>query len=1388
MTSDPSTPTSQLDAQHGRRRIAWALALAALVVHLGIGVGGVWTFQPLNYDDPQVLALAQGKSAAAILTESTWYAYKPVYFLSVKLDTFFGDAAFAVAHVHNALLHALAAALLFFVLFGLVRNRWIAGAAALLFAIHPVHAESVAWISSRKDVLSLVFVLAAHLAYRRARDAGSVSIAAPVLLLLGGLTKGTVWIWAGVLLLDEGVELLRRRTRGEPASAGPAFARLVPCLLIAVLGIAADWWMGARHGPGAVEHGVSTASLAAAMAGVHARYLVHLFVPTGLSIDYGIDPAGSWSDPLAWVGLLLLVAALGLLVVAWRRRWPLGVIAAGLWLLGLLPVNNVLPRTAILMADRYLYLPAAGLYLLVLGLLARKPSVRGAVLTLVALVFGVLGILRTGAFADSRTIWADATEKAPQSALAWFQRANDAAVRGAWESAIEWSDTAIALAPRPEILVKARLLKTGALLARIARDAETGRPADESDLQALLDEANGAAALANELESMPMVREDPREVQAEAQVLRGKALEQWRDPASALEAYELAVRTWPEHATAHYDLATLLASTGTSEDLSLAENHLKEAIRHRPDFLDARIQLATVTALQGRLDDALELLGHAERRHGRTPELLFAQAQVHLAGRQDVRKAEELLHELNAMAPDHPKATRLLSDIHLAQGRMLLDQGRSERDRGAMRRALERFEAALRVRPRAWEAQVGAGDALLQLGRYREARARYRKALDVAPQQAWIERLMARTAILEAARLARYAEDDLDRDVSANLVARALELPVTEVDLGFLPFAEELGWFRAVAQRLDAPPPAPAHAGRVLRAVALAATGDEEGALQTLGGVLKVLAPDTPEAATLDTALLLRAHLRGRAGDREGARRDYRYLAERRPDDPLPRLYLLRLDLRAANARLSIARGFPDKPRGIAEAVQGLAEAAESIETFADAHPDVLSAGILATVGDMHRSRWVPALRRLNQLKARFPREPAVHRGQSMVYLTQYSGGGRQAYLHEETARALRLALTLDPLSAQTLLDASQVARAAGDLRRALDHARRARAVELVDDGPAARDLSDLHVAIGREAVKRGDGRAALEAADAARRAAPGSASPWVLLGDAYLGARKVDDAFEAYTRAKELEPLSAEASRGLARGHRQRVLIFRMKAATRKAPKPPPEADPEGWAKMTPRERGDAFQAWQAQADAVRSWRLQWLKQEMREIQAALLLDPEHEGNDELETRLERLRETDPEVLREAYQEAEEHYKAGRTLYDDAELVRALAKFTDATRVFGDHLPAHVYTALTLHQLLLVPGDGTAEARDLEARHWHQAFEALRAADVLDPHERFADRHRVRGLLNDLRWRRESRDDARVAAIRAYDRYVRAMDALGRGAEEAVQTARGRMEKLEKE
>ena len=109
-----------------------------------------------------------------------------------------------------------------------------------------------------------------------------------------------------------------------------------------------------------------------------------------------------------------------------------------------------------------------------------------------------------------------------------------------------------------------------------------------------------------------------------------------------------------------------------------------------------------------------------------------------------------------------------------------------------------------------------------------------------------------------------------------------------------------LPWFAAVADHLESHPK---EAEGVLRAAALAVTGDEMGARRRLQHVLSALSPDTEAKAVLDAALLLRGMLRERARDLEDARRDYRTLAERRPDDPLPRVRLAALALASPSTR-----------------------------------------------------------------------------------------------------------------------------------------------------------------------------------------------------------------------------------------------------------------------------------------------------------------------------------------------------------------------------------------------------------------------------------------------------------------------------------------------------
>ncbi|MFV1958709.1 MAG: tetratricopeptide repeat protein, partial [Planctomycetota bacterium] len=1182
------------------------------------------------------------------------------------------------------------------------------------------------------------------------------------------------------------VEGLRARREGKAVSWRRALVRLGPLFTVALGGVVLDGWMAVTYGPGAVEHGVSMGALAAAMAGVHVRYLLHVVWPLSLSLDYAVRAAGSWADPLAWVGLLTLAAAPVLFVVSVRRAWAVGILAAGLWLLGLLPVNNLWPSTATLMADRYLLVPALGLDLLLLAWLARWRAGRGVVLGLVVVVFGGLTIARTRVFADAERVWDDALEAQPRSALAHFQAGQAALERRSWIVAEKQAAEAIALEPRPEILVKARLLRASALLGRVAEEEGRGRAAAEATARALLEEAKRAGDLALPLDALPGVKADPREIQAEALVLWGQTLERLHDPASALDAYARAVRTWPRSGAAHYDLATLLLASGGKEALKEAEGHLREARRLQADFLDATLQLGNVLALQGRADEALRVLRAAEKRHGRTPDVLFALAQVHLAGRRDVSRAEALLAEIRRKAPHHPKAARLLSDIHLVRARVLLAQGRTTRRRSVLEEALKRFDAAAEAQPRRWEAQVGAGDTLLELGRYRRARARYRRAIARPRGQVWTHRPVARAAVLEAAWRERTATRDADREEAARLVAGAVRSSATRIDLGLLALGEELPWLARVADAFDRGGKEGLLAAGVLRAAALAVTGDEAGARGRLDSVFRALGPASAERDVLDGALLLRATLRDRGGLRDEARRDYALLADRRPGDPLPRLRLLQLDLREAGARLAIAKGHADDREGLRKALAKTERATERILAFAARYPDLLGAGLLAAEAEMGQERWIPVLRRLNRLVELHPRDPSVYRGQATVYVRQYFAT-RMPETLKEAIRVLQKAQLLDPRDVRTLLERSQVARIGGDLKAAVALARQARSLELVAGGSPARQLVGLYGAIGRAALKRGNTRAALQAAAQARQVAPDEADPWVLEGDVYLRARKYDRAFDAYRTARELEPESDEAGRGLAAAHRERALVFRLRGLAVRRPSRPDIEDPDAWAKLDGAGRRKATRTWEARRARVEEERDVWRRRERAELEAALRLDPQAEEAEDVRKRIASLRNQDPDARRKAMLEAQDLLVEGVILLDQRRRLEAIRAFEGAIARNPNLGRAHYRLVAAIYDVLRLPGERTDAEKRRETRLIGEAFESLQALDSLDPADVFYERHRFRGLMNEVLYRRYGGDAARLSAIKAYERYLGATQAAG-GAkkdEALVRFVRGRLASL---
>jgi len=260
---------------------------------------------------------------------------------------------------------------------------YVAAFTAALFAVHPMHVESVAWASERKDTLSTLFIVIALLLYARSpqrRLGVAVAMAASL------AAKQMYVTFPFVLLLLDYWPMGRLRT---PADLKPRVLEKVPLFVLAAAGSVAA--VIGQHNLKAMQTtaGVSVASRLANAAVAYTRYLGKLFAPFDLAVPY---PLISW--PAAEVlGATLLLLALSAAAVALRKRAPY-LITGWLWFLGtLVPVIGIVALGAQSMADRYSYFSYIGLFIAIaFGALALPVSRRMLAGAGVAIVLVSAGI------------------------------------------------------------------------------------------------------------------------------------------------------------------------------------------------------------------------------------------------------------------------------------------------------------------------------------------------------------------------------------------------------------------------------------------------------------------------------------------------------------------------------------------------------------------------------------------------------------------------------------------------------------------------------------------------------------------------------------------------------------------------------------------------------------------------------------------------------------------------------------------------------------------------------------------------------------------------------------------------------------------------------------
>ena len=346
--------------------------------------------------------------------------YRPLRTVLFSVEyAMFGSAPFGW-HLVSLLLHVLNAVLLWFWLQTFLDGPpWIPLVATLLFVVHPVTSETVVWVSSQGDLLSLAFLLGSLLVLRR-RGTRATAVGT-LLFLLACLAKESALMLPGLVFLQD-LALRHRGREGAPTTRESWIRMGVMAGVIALyFALRLSVLPGLRQTAHPGGHWLG--SVRGMLAGL-VSYAGMLFWPEGFPFDLRFEVPLRFSHPevVLGAGLLLTWLLAGLWCLR-RGRARMGLALLGM-LVALVPVSNVIVPLKIFVAERFLY-PLLPLLVLALGLLlARTPKSFwkpiGVAVVALLLVLGVVANKRAVAYEDEMALWQTVLEDRPTNPFAYY--------------------------------------------------------------------------------------------------------------------------------------------------------------------------------------------------------------------------------------------------------------------------------------------------------------------------------------------------------------------------------------------------------------------------------------------------------------------------------------------------------------------------------------------------------------------------------------------------------------------------------------------------------------------------------------------------------------------------------------------------------------------------------------------------------------------------------------------------------------------------------------------------------------------------------------------------------------------------------------------------------
>jgi len=579
----------------GERWFPAAVAVAALAVYANtLGNGFVWDDTLLIVDNPRIKSWTRlPEIFTGPLAPGTQY-YRPLQGLTFLTDYAVNGLAPAGFHLTSIALHALTAVLLYHVSRGILRDPLAALVAAVLFAVHPVHTEAVAYLSGRADSLSALFLLAALLLHR-------MPLLSAGAFLIALLARESALVFLPLIALLEAAGVLPFARDARPRRVERYAAYAVVVALYAGLRAAFLGDQPVHVATAAFPLGTRLLT----MTKVVLAYLALLVFPMNLHMERQVIPVASVLDPsfLAPASLLFLLAALVREIR--NRAWP--IVLGALWfLVALLPFANVVPLDAF-MAEHWLYVASMGVFMAagwgIAQLLRRRARVAVAVaLVALLLAYAARTVRRNGEWASEASIFAATVRDSPASFRAQSNLGRVYLEAGEAERALGPLTQALFLAstPNEEAIVHANLALAHDLEGRHGDAIREYRRAIElkgADAQIYTNLAGTYLAMSRADEAKhaleAAIETDPGYAPAYSNL--GVVLEQMGDRERAREAYLHAIRIDPDSTEAYVGLGDVQLAEGRAD---LAEQSFRAALRLQPDSAEVRERLQNALEAQ----------------------------------------------------------------------------------------------------------------------------------------------------------------------------------------------------------------------------------------------------------------------------------------------------------------------------------------------------------------------------------------------------------------------------------------------------------------------------------------------------------------------------------------------------------------------------------------------------------------------------------------------------------------------------------------------------------------------------------------------------------------------------------------------------------------------